>query len=554
MNDRSLLYSAPVFGREIVWQLRQRQTYVFQVAFLGSILATLFVVWPHGDGDAAASGRAAFKMLAGMELAAGALMALAAAAPAIASEREKETLGLLAIAGADPLRIVAGKALGRFAKVVLHIVLTLPLVGALFTVGGLSVREVATVFVGAVALAALGAGLGILASCFFRRGDGATLAALGGVLALSFAPPFLVAAGVRFPAYHLSPVAWFAALFDPLPWTGEVVFRRFYVAPLLHAGLGIAATVLGGALLARTGYEPFRASARPPIVRLLLRLRKRGGPLGLTSRFGTEVAALRWRERSVRAFSDGALVVLLGGGLAAFELLTTPAARAAQREGTAIGLAAVATLLATVLGASAVSRERDQETLEPLAAAPIEAEQFLLGKLLGLGRAVLIAALALGAHVSIGAIRGEVSVTAALAIAVTVPFGLILHAVMGLSFSSHATSTMRAVAASLATAVVLAAIAPYLACFTYGLSPARFVEIALGGGSSGLGSPATSPEAWLAVAVTTAACTVAFAVIAWNHLRARFDALIGRAALDLIELPDNISGPSTTSGQFSRRR
>jgi ABC-type transport system involved in multi-copper enzyme maturation permease subunit len=538
-----LVFRAPVFGRELVWQLRQRRTYALQLAFLGAIFAVLLVVWPHDERDAAASGRAAFAVLAGMELAAAALTAAATAAPAIAGERAKETLGLLTLAGAAPLRIVAGKALGRFAQVLLHIAITLPLVGALFTIGGLSLREVGTIFLGAAALAALGAGLGTLASAWFRRGDGATIAALVALLAIAVLPLVPIALGARFPAHHVSPYAWYLAVFSPLSWTGEVVFRDFWVAPLLHAALGIAAIVAGGAVLARTGPLPFRGGERPPLRRLLLRLRKRGGPLGLTSRFGTEVAALRWRERSVRAISDGALAAVLVAGLAAFEVWVPPAARPALRKGTAIGLGALATLLATVLGASAVSRERDQETLEPLAAAPLEAEQFLLGKLLGLGRAVLVAAAALIVHVTAGAARGDLPGVAAFAIALTVPFGLVLHAVMGLSFSSHAASTVRAVAASLGAAVALAGVAPYLTCFSYGLSPVRFVAIVLDAGPS-VGSRTPGPEEWIAVAVTTAACTIAFAVVAWNHLRARFDALIGRAALDLIELPDRISGPS----------
>ena len=36
----------------------------------------------------------------------------------------------------------------------------------------------------------------------------------------------------------------------------------------------------------------------------------------------------------------------------------------------------------------------------------------------------------------------------------------------------------------------------------------------------------------------TALFAAAVAVVAWNHLRARFDMLVGRAALDIIALPD----------------
>jgi ABC-type transport system involved in multi-copper enzyme maturation permease subunit len=537
-----LIHRFPIFAREAAQVFRRRRTYVLQGLFLLALLGILGLFWPRGDADAAAIGTWLFKALAGIELAAVALVAPALAAPSFASERQKETLGLLAIAGAPPIAIVAGKALGRLAQVGVLVAISIPLMSALFTVGGLTPRLVGQIFVAAFALGAFGVAMGALHSVGARRAEVATLQAFGEVAILSLLP-IALAPVLKLPAYLVSPVAWFDAVFNPLGTTGEVEFRRWWVAPLIQLVLAAGALIVASLLLARRGYEPRERGGAPaiPLRKALLRLRRRGGPLGLTGRFGTEVAALRWRERSVRHFSDGALGMVLLIALVLFEIFAPAASRADIREGTALGLAAVATLFATVLGAAALAREKDQHTIEPLAACPIEADHFLLGKLLGLGRAVLIVGAATVVHLGLGSLRGEVPWAAVIAVAGTMPFGLAFHAILGLSFSCHFPTTVRATAWALGTAVLTAAVAQF-GCLFYGLSPPVFLMQVFGNAHQQLGNPQAQPGNWLIVAIFAAGLAVAFAVVAWNHLRARFDALIGRAALDFIEFPDTMPG------------
>src|SRR5205085_10816190 len=128
------------------------------------------------------------ELLAAIELAAAALIAPALAAPGIAEERERETLGLLAIAGAGPAAILWGKALGRLAQVVVLVLVSLPLVGALFAVGGLPEQVVVTVFIEAIALAALGVGLGSFFSATSRRPEIATISAFAVLFAITAVP------------------------------------------------------------------------------------------------------------------------------------------------------------------------------------------------------------------------------------------------------------------------------------------------------------------------------------------------------------------------------
>ncbi|HVY60859.1 MAG TPA: ABC transporter permease subunit, partial [Planctomycetota bacterium] len=238
-----ILFRAPVFTREAASLFRRRRTYVMQLCFLGGLFVALMLLWPHGTVDAAGRGRDCFKLFAALELAVAGLLAPALAAPAIATEREKETLGLLAIAGASPHRILAGKALGRLAQVVVLIAISLPLVSALFVVGGLSPGEVGPVFVEAIALGALGVGLGSFFSATTRRPETATVYAFLSIIAIAGVPEGLARAGLGLPAYHLSPTTWYEALFNPLAMTGETTFRAWYVAPLLHVALGAAALV-----------------------------------------------------------------------------------------------------------------------------------------------------------------------------------------------------------------------------------------------------------------------------------------------------------------------
>jgi hypothetical protein len=115
--------------------------------------------------------------------------------------------------------------------------------------------------------------------------------------------------------------------------------------------------------------------------------------------------------------------------------------------------------------------------------------------------------------------------------------------VIGLSCSCHFDTTVRSTAWALGAAVATAAFAS-VSCMFYGLSPPAFLycifEAAKYGSVQGLGSPETSAGQWIAIAIAAALFAAAVAVVAWNHLRARFDVLIGRAALDIIALPDTM--------------
>jgi len=561
----------PLAAREAAELFRRGRTYALQGAFLAALWVILAASWPSGVGPEDASGASLFRLLAGILLAAAALVAPALAAPMIIEERERETLGLLAIAGASPARIVLGKAAGRLAHVLVLAALAAPLAGSLYALGGLGLGEVLPVFVEAAALALLGTGLGAALSAGGRRAEAAITASIAAMTALAFLPGIAAQALPGFPARHISPVEWTAALFDAYGVTGETRFRLWWIAPLAHGALGALLLAVACLRLARAGVEPIRSGegaarriGRISLVRwasgllrralalVLRRDERRAAVPGFWSRrVGPVAAALLARERNGRALSDGALFVGLMGLVVLFEVLAPPgqAARVEARRIGAIALSALATLIASVMGAVAVARERDASTLEPLAAAPIDAEHFLKGKLLGISRAIGIAGLAVVVHVALGAVRGDpISGTPdlpwalALALLGTLPVGLALHAVIGLSISCHWESAVKASALSVAVAVLLAAVSKYV-CLFYGISPVAFTIVAFDPAANRLGDPTKEPLQWIAIAVAAAIHAAAVGVVAWNHLHARFDQLMGRAALDIVSLPDTISEP-----------
>lgn len=82
----------------------------------------------------------------------------------ISEEKEEETLGLMKMAGINPLGILLGKLGGRLFQSFLLIMIELPFMMLAVTLGGVTTNQVCGVFLGLIGYLSLLAGLGVLCS------------------------------------------------------------------------------------------------------------------------------------------------------------------------------------------------------------------------------------------------------------------------------------------------------------------------------------------------------------------------------------------------------
>ena len=98
---------------------------------------------------------------------------LAFFATAITEEKEEETIGLLIMAGINPLALLLGKSTSRLWQALLLLVVQFPFTLLAITLGGVMLNQVLAAYAALVAYAVLFANMGLLASVVSRRSGGA---------------------------------------------------------------------------------------------------------------------------------------------------------------------------------------------------------------------------------------------------------------------------------------------------------------------------------------------------------------------------------------------
>ena len=109
---------------------------------------------------------------------------------AITEEKEEDTLGLMRMAGINPLGILLGKAGGRLLQALLLIVVQYPFTLLSITLGGVADSQVRAAYVGLVAFMLLLAGWGLFCSTVSRNSRAATRLMVVGLFAYWLVPYF----------------------------------------------------------------------------------------------------------------------------------------------------------------------------------------------------------------------------------------------------------------------------------------------------------------------------------------------------------------------------
>jgi len=175
---------------------RLLRTHLFRLAFAATVYISLFVTWAGSSGSlTGAPGLKLFETMVILNVILITLAGISFFATAITEEKEEETLGLLMLAGIDPLGILLGKSTSRLVGVILLLLVQFPNTLLAITLGGVTIEQVAAAYCSLAGYLILLANVGLLCSVACRRGGNASAMTIL-FLMVYFLSPYLVA-GLR---------------------------------------------------------------------------------------------------------------------------------------------------------------------------------------------------------------------------------------------------------------------------------------------------------------------------------------------------------------------
>lgn len=461
------MLAGPIFAREWLITPRQLKHYLLRAGYVGVLIVLMYTAGhatfgfqpARNVGDIARFGRFVFSVFAVVQLTVVMAGALLFGASNVAQEKDRRTLILLLMTDLRNRELVLGKLLAGLLPVGVLIAVSFPVFCFVRMLGGVTLPQI--LWLEALCLAAgLAAGSWGSLVAFWREKTFQTLAisVLGLALFLGAVEAIdaLIAAGPAAEiASLLNPYRALAGILDPLARPDLAVPQLTAWRPVTAlAGLGVAITSL-----------------------TILRLREWNPSKWVYEQALKKEAATRsrhravwdqpviWREICTRAYGRKVLFIKLAyfvlAGFAAWYLYSAPADHTLvlgmiSREGFVfVGLALVALLLANAQSVTALTTERDGQTLELLLVTDVTPKEFVFGKLGGAlynTAPVLAVPLLL---VAFGFARGQLSLENALYVMIGFLVLAAFASMLGLHSGLSYTSSRAAIAHSLGTVFFL---------------------------------------------------------------------------------------------------
>lgn len=472
-----MMVFGPILQRELITLPRRVRHYVLRFVYLAGLWVLAVTAWQASRGwgrsvspkELADFGAFLFQLLAWLQLSLVLFFAALTAAAAVAMEKDRRTLVLLLCTDLSDAEIVLGKLVGSLAEIGLLLMSALPMQAMLLLLGGVSLTQMVLVFV-VVATSGLAAGaLGNLIA-FWREKTFQTLALTVLCLVLYFLAieaigllSYLPQVGAKGAAAVATVQAWlhpYRALATILtPSLGST----WAATPVLQFSLAMLGwvTLLSG--IAVWKLRVWNPSGEPIQQREAPEEEEVEVPKPVTAGPAREVWSnpVLWRELCTRSYGRRPMLVKLAYLLvvafiafAAWQSLPAAGAQAADRLLPALGIVPVlvlSLLLINAQGVTAITYERDLNSLDLLLVTDITPKEFIFGKLLGVlynTKEIILPPFVLAvAYAWAGYISWEVLTYTLLSVALLVVFSSML----GLHVGLHNVSTKTAIALSLGT-------------------------------------------------------------------------------------------------------
>ncbi len=391
------MFAGPLFSREALVSPRHWKHFVLRAGYVGALIILIYTAAqvtfgfqsPRTVGGMARFGIFVFQVVCVVQLALVLAASMLFCAGRVSQEKDRRTLVLLLMTDLRNSELVLGKLLSGLLPVGMLIGVSVPCFFAIKLLGGISLGQVIWFELLCVAMAFAAGSWGILVG-YWRDKTFQTLAVtvLGGVLFLGIMEGLLAWFGSEGPvgqgARLLNPLYALRVILDPLSHAAANSLSSAVLPTVLGlAGLGVVLCVVSGLRVriwnptrsvhanvqAELKAETFRRQARTvwqwPVV---------------------------WREMQTRAYGRKTIVIKLAYLVFAGALLW--AMRGGEDADLVLGVirpegfafvvvSLVSLLLINAQTVTALTSERDGQTLELLLVTEVTAPEFVFGKLAG---------------------------------------------------------------------------------------------------------------------------------------------------------------------------
>lgn len=230
-------FGLPLLAKELIEQSARRRTYVIRTIYAILLFGfALMIFWGSiysrisNPFELLGQGRQMFAILMVLQITGVALFTPALTCGTISMEKERNTIGLLFLTRLSPTAILLEKYLGRLFVMGTYLLISLPLFGFCYSLGGLEQGQVWFGFYGLIITVCQLAALGLLCSAYFRTTVSAFIATYLMGIAMFFGPIFLSELLPRRLARILFDPLWrlVEGLFGYLGRIGELTLTGFY--------------------------------------------------------------------------------------------------------------------------------------------------------------------------------------------------------------------------------------------------------------------------------------------------------------------------------------
>ncbi len=422
------MFAGPLFTREARTLPRQWKHYLLRAGYVSLFTVLTYTAGQttfgfqkvHNVGDVARFGEYVFRLAAGLQLTFVLAASLLFCSGSIAQEKDRRTLILLLMTDLRNYELVLGKLLASLLPVLVLIGVSLPVLCFLRLLGGITLSQVLWLEGLCIAVAFAAGSWGTLVA-YWRDKTFQTLAitVLGAMLLIGLVELLVGLWGSHVPLIEsigaLNPYRALSELLNPLGTHPESAL------PVVSAWRSVI--VLGILALALMGFTCQRVRVWNPSRYVYEQARQ-------AAKEETEAATrthhrhvwdqpVIWREICTRAYGRKMILikaayVVMAGFLAlwAFESNESSAMVLGMisREGAAfVILTFVGLLLVTAQSVTALTSERDAQTLELLLVTDITAKEFIFGKLGGVLYNVKEVLLVPLLFLAVSTIRGQIT-------------------------------------------------------------------------------------------------------------------------------------------------
>lgn len=391
------MFAGPIFQREVLVSPRHWRHFVLRAGYVGALIILIYTAAqvtfgfqsPRTIGGMARFGHFVFQVMCVVQLALVLAASMLFCAGRVSQEKDRRTLVLLLMTDLRSSELVLGKLLSGLLPVAVLIGISVPCFFAVKMLGGVSLGQVLWFELLCVAMALAAGGWGALVG-FWRDKTFQTLAVtvLGGVLFLGLIEGLTVWGGERSSmstaARVVNPLYALRVILDPLTYSGEGALGAVVLPTVLGlTGMGVALIVVSS-LRVRI-WNPTRSVHAHAIAE------QQAEAFRKTARHVWQWPIV-WREMQTRAYGRKTILIKLAYLVFAGAFLWTMRGGedaelvlgVIRPEGFAfVVVSLVSLLLINAQTVTALTSERDGQTLELLLVTEVTAPEFVFGKLAG---------------------------------------------------------------------------------------------------------------------------------------------------------------------------